>query len=267
MLSDNNDYIAINQTSWNNKVATHLDSEFYDVAGFKAGASSLNDIELALLGDVKGKKILHLQCHFGQDTLSLARLGAKVTGIDLSDQAILNARKLASELNLEATFICCPLYDLPQHLSETFDLVFTSYGTIGWLPDLGLWAQIINQYLKPHGKFVFVEFHPLVWMFDDDFTYIKYRYFKSEPIQESENGSYADQHAPITQTFITWNHSLSETINSLIANNLKIDSFDEFDYSPYNCFKNMETIAPKKYVIKNLAQKIPLVFSLTATKC
>jgi 2-polyprenyl-3-methyl-5-hydroxy-6-metoxy-1,4-benzoquinol methylase len=113
-------------------------------------------IELELLGNVKGLSILHLQCHFGQDSLSLARMGAHVTGIDLSDKAIKTAQELNAELHLNAEFICSDIYDLPQHLNKQFDIVFTSYGTIGWLPDLNKWAQIIHHFLKPEGKFIFV---------------------------------------------------------------------------------------------------------------
>ena len=104
-------------------------------------------------------------------------MGAHVTGIDLSDKAIDQARILAKELNVDTEFICCNIYDLPKHLNKTFDIVFTSYGTIGWLPDLNAWANIVSQFLKPKGQFIFVEFHPVVWMFDDNFESIGYNYF------------------------------------------------------------------------------------------
>ncbi|HTO16816.1 MAG TPA: class I SAM-dependent methyltransferase [Edaphocola sp.] len=163
-----NDNININRNSWNNRTETHLKSEFYDLDGFMKGKISLNDIELNLLGDIKGKSILHLQCHFGQDTISLSRLGAHVTGVDLSYKAIESAKQIAKDMHSSARFICCDLYDLPNHLNKTFDIVFTSYGTIGWLPDLDKWAKIISKFLKPNGQFVIVEFHPVVWMFDDN---------------------------------------------------------------------------------------------------
>ncbi len=135
-MSKEENYIAINRQSWNKKTDIHLDSAFYDMDGFRKGNTSLNDIELKLLGDLNGKSILHLQCHFGQDTISLSQLGAKAVGVDLSDNAIDNARKIAAEMNVDTTFICCDVYDLPNHLDQQFDVVFTSYGTIGWLPDL-----------------------------------------------------------------------------------------------------------------------------------
>jgi SAM-dependent methyltransferase len=265
-MNTENNYIEINKKSWNNKVETHLKSSFYDLEGFVNGNSSLNDIELNLLGDIQGKRILHLQCHFGQDTISLERLGAVVTGVDLSDKAIESAREIAKNTNSEAQFICCDLYDLPNHLHEKFDIIFTSYGTIGWLPDLEKWAKIIAEYLKPNGEFVFVEFHPVVWMFDDNFENIAYRYFNSGAILETETGTYADENANISQDNIVWNHSLSEVINSLIINGLEINSMQELDYSPYNCFNNTIEFEPKKFRIKHLEDKIPMVFSIKATK-
>ena len=265
-MNTENNYIEINKKSWNNKVETHLKSSFYDLEGFVNGNSSLNDIELNLLGDIQGKRILHLQCHFGQDTISLERLGAVVTGVDLSDKAIESAREIAKNTNSEAQFICCDLYDLPNHLHEKFDIIFTSYGTIGWLPDLEKWAKIIAEYLKPNGEFVFVEFHPVVWMFDDNFENIAYRYFNSGAILETETGTYADENANISQDNIVWNHSLSEVINSLIINGLEINSMQELDYSPYNCFNNTIEFEPKKFRIKHLEDKIPMVFSIKASK-
>lgn len=260
------DYISINKESWNNRTDAHLASDFYDVAGFLEGRTSLNDIELDLLGDVKGKSILHLQCHFGQDTISLQRLGAQVTGVDLSDRAIASANELARKTNAAAKFICCNLYDLPDHLNEQFDMVYTSYGTIGWLPDLQQWAGIVSRYLKPGGTFVFVEFHPVVWMFDDHFEKIAYNYFNSGAIVETESGTYADRDAPIQQEYVTWNHSLSEVLNNLIGQGLEIRSFDELDYSPYNCFRETIEFEPEKYRIKHLDNKIPMVYALSAVK-
>ena len=259
-------YLELNRLSWNNKTDTHLASNFYDMKGFLKGDSSLNSVELDLLGDVRGKKILHLQCHFGQDTLSLARMGAEVTGVDLSDKAIYNASELSKKLDLEATFICCDIYDLPNHLNGKFDIVYTSYGTIGWLPDLHKWAAIVSKFLKPSGKFVFVEFHPVVWMFDDDFKKIGYSYFNNGPIIEKEDGTYADKDAEISQEFVTWNHGMSEVVSSLLNVSLSLETFQEFDYSPYPCFKHTVEFEPKKFRIKHLDDKIPMLYSLVAVK-
>ena len=265
MLKENN-YIEINRQSWNNRTDIHLKSEFYDLENFINGKNSLNTIELELLGDLKGKKVLHLQCHFGQDTISLTRLGAKVTGIDLSDKAIENAVQIAKKTNSDATFICCDIYDLKNYLDEKFDLVYTSYGTIGWLPDLNKWAKIISEFLKPNGQFVFVEFHPVVWMFDDNFEKIDYRYFNSGAIIASENGTYADKNANIRQEYVMWNHGIGEVITSLIKNGLEINSFNEYDYSPYDCFNKTVEFETKKYRIEHLENKIPMVYSIVAKK-
>lgn len=265
-MIQHDNYKEINKKSWNNRVDTHLESEFYDVANFIKGKSSLNSIELELLGDLSGKTILHLQCHCGQDTISLSRLGAVVTGVDLSDKAIESAKKLAKETQSDATFICCDIYDLPNYLVQQFDVVFTSYGTIGWLPNLDKWAKIISQFLKPNGQFVFVEFHPVVWMFDDNFEKIAYNYFNSGPIVESETGTYADKTAEIEQDYVMWNHGLSEVFTSLIQNNLEINTFKEYDYSPYNCFNETIEFETKKYRIKHLENKIPMVYAIVAKK-
>ena len=265
-MNSEQNYLEINRNSWNNRTDTHLKSEFYDLNGFLKGKTSLNQIELNLLENIKGKTILHLQCHFGQDSISLSRLGADVTGIDLSDKAIESAKQIAKDTNSNTKFICCDIYDLPNHLEEKFDIVFTSYGTIGWLPDLDKWAKIISHFLNPSGQFVFVEFHPVVWMFDDNFEKIGYNYFNSGAIVESENGTYADKTAEISQEYVMWNHGISEVVNNLIKNGLEINSLDEFDYSPYNCFNKTIEIEPKKYRIEHLENKIPMVYSVVATK-
>lgn len=262
------DYLHKNRDSWNKRTEWHIGSEFYDMEGFLAGASSLQEIELALLGDVRGKSILHLQCHFGQDTISLARMGASVTGVDLSDLAIEKAREIAiqTRVSANASFIRCDLYDLPQHLDETFDLVFASYGTIGWLPDLTRWGKLIARYLKPGGRLVFVEFHPFIWMFDRDLANIEYSYFNVEPIVETLTGTYAAPTAPFTHENVSWNHHFAEVFTALLKNGLTISAFQEYDYSPYNCFANLVEEEPKKYRFAAHGRKLPLVYSLIATR-
>lgn len=263
---NNDNYINTNKASWNAKTEHHVNSDFYDVAGFLKGKNVLNSIELDLLGDVKGKSILHLQCHFGQDSLSLAALGAKVTGVDFSDKAIAKAKELNTALQLDAEFICCDVYSLPQYLNTTFDIVFTSYGVIGWLPDMDKWAAVISIYLKHGGRFVMAEFHPVVWMFDNDFTKVTYNYFKDEPIVEEESGTYAQKDAPIQTKTISWNHGLAEVIGALLKNGLSLKQFNEYDYSPYKCFSHTEEISENKYRIKHLSNHIPMVYSVLAEK-
>jgi len=264
-MNNKPDYINKNKDSWNKRTEYHINSDFYDMKGFLQGKTSLNQIELDLLGDVKNKSILHLQCHFGQDTLSLARMGAKATGVDLSDKAIEKAIEINKQLQLDAEFICCDVYDLPNHLNKKFDVVFTSYGTIGWLPDMDKWAKIVSTFLKPGGKFIFAEFHPVVWMFDENFIKIAYNYFNDGPLEETVTGTYADKDAPIEQETVFWNHGISEVVNSLIANDLEINKLNEYDYSPYDCFNQTEKIANRKFRIKHLNNNIPMVYSVVAT--
>jgi 2-polyprenyl-3-methyl-5-hydroxy-6-metoxy-1,4-benzoquinol methylase len=259
-------YIAKNKEAWNAKTPHHLNSAMYNMPAFLAGENSLNDIELELLGDVNGKSLLHLQCHFGQDTLSLARMGAKVTGIDLSEVAIAEANKINGQLGLDGEFISCNIYDLPQHLDRKFDIVFTSYGTIGWLHDLDKWAKVIAHFLKPGSLFIMAEFHPLMWMFDNEFTWIEYRYFRSEPIIEITKGTYADKDAPIETETVSWNHGIAEILTALIDNGLQLKTFREYDYSPYDCFSASEKVGEKMYRVKHLGDKIPMVYALQAVQ-
>ena len=260
------DYAEINKNSWNKKVDIHVNSDFYDNDNFLKGKSSLNKFELDLLGDLKGKSILHLQCHFGQDTISLARMGATATGIDLSDKAIDTARKFNEQLGTNAEFICCNIYDLPNHLDKTFDYVFTSYGTIGWLPDMNKWAEIVARYLKPGGQFVLVEFHPVVWMFDDNFEKITYKYSSPDPIIETYEGTYAQPDSDIKSEYVMWNHGIAEVVKNLLKHNLSIESMEEYDYSPYACFNNIVEFENGKYHIKNFGDKVPYVYSIVAKK-
>ncbi|MEO8414232.1 MAG: class I SAM-dependent methyltransferase [Ginsengibacter sp.] len=265
-MSKELNYISTNKNLWNTRTDHHVNSKFYNLEGFIQGESSLNTIELTLLGDVKNKTILHLQCHFGMDTLSLSRLGAVPTGVDLSDHAIGKAKELAEQLGLDARFICCNIYDLAKHTSEKFDIVFTSYGTIGWLPDLDKWAKTISDHLKPSGTFILVEFHPVVWMFDNDFNKIAYSYFKKEAIVEIEENTYADKNATINMESITWNHAMSEVFQSLAQKGMQVDDLQEYDYSPYDCFSGTEKLAEGKFIIKKLGNTIPMIYSIVATK-
>jgi 2-polyprenyl-3-methyl-5-hydroxy-6-metoxy-1,4-benzoquinol methylase len=259
-------YFAANKQLWNNRTVVHKDSSFYDMPSFLKGKTALKEIELKELGDVKGKKILHLQCHFGMDTLSLARMGVKVTGVDLSDTAIEEAKKLNSNLGLDAEFICCNVYDLKNHLYEKFDIVFTSYGVIGWLPHLNKWAEIIAHYIKPGGFFYMAEFHPVVWMLDEDFEKVKYYYHNHELIEMEAQGTYTDRDANVPGTEYSWNHSISEVLNALISQGLQIDFFNEYSYSPYPCFRNVVQGADGNWRVKGLEDKIPMVYSVKAFK-
>jgi SAM-dependent methyltransferase len=231
-----------NQSAWNMRVDVHSQSRFYDVDGFRAGKSSLTSLEERLLGDVRGKHLLHLQCHFGLDTLSWARKGARVVGVDFSSKAISLAQQLTQAVGLSdvARFVECNVYDTRAHVQEVFDIVFTSFGVIGWLPDLRPWASVIKQSLRPGGRLFLIEFHPYVWMsqMGPDLS-IRYPYFNRGPITEMGSGTYAERAANITYREHGWNHSLSDVISALLEAGLQIDHFAEYDYTPFDIFPNL----------------------------
>ncbi len=258
------EFFDTNRELWDAKTGVHLQSAFYDLEGFKAGKNSLNQIELDDIGSqIKGSEILHLQCHFGQDSLSMARMGARVTGVDLSPKAIKAANELRDELQLDAEFIVSNLYDLPKHLDRKFDLVFTSYGTITWLPDLQKWANIIAHFLRPGGLFYIADFHPTFYMFDFPSQQIQYHYFNpGQPYIEDTQGTYADRDANIQHREYFWTHSLSEVITPLLQAGLELETFKEFPYSPYNCFENMVERPEGGFVFRGPSVLIPHVFSL-----
>ncbi len=259
-------YFQSNKELWNKRTSVHKTSDFYDLEGFKKGKNALNEIELTELGDVSGKSILHLQCHFGLDTMSWVRLGAEVTGIDFSNMAIDTARKINDELGLYANFICSNVYDLKQHLDKKFDIVFTSYGVVGWLPDLNRWADIISHFLKPGGTFYMAEFHPVVWMFDDKFTKLIYSYFNEGVLEIEQEGTYTDRDADIKHIEYSWNHSISEVVNALINHGLNIKLMNEHNYSPYDCFQNTVKNHEGNYFIRGYEKVLPMVYSIKAIK-
>lgn len=283
-MNDLQSYFSANKASWNKRTVVHKNSVFYDLEGFKKGKTSLNKIELEELGNVKGKTLLHLQCHFGMDTMSWEREGAIVTGVDISDEAIKLAKEIAGELKSNAKFICANVYDLANSSKvppsearpddpvgwgireATFDIVFTSYGTIGWLPDLDKWAKIVSYNLKPGGTFYIADFHPTLWMMDEQFEHIKYNYFNTAVIAEENSGSYTDRNAAIKSEEYCWNHPFSEIFSALIKNDLIIEAFNEFPYSPYNCFNNLEQGSDGMWRIKKMEDKMPVMYSIKAVK-
>ena len=265
-MSTTNNYFDTNKSTWNDKVKIHANSEMYNLEAFKKGKTSLMAYELEALADVKGKSLLHLQCHFGQDTLSWARSGAQCVGVDLSDSGIKLAKELNDELGLDATFVCCNVLDTAKHVAETFDIVFTSYGVIGWLPDLKPWGQIIAEKLNTNGVFYIVEFHPIVWMYDYllEKPQMRYAYNRKEVIYEEDEGTYADPNADIKTKMYTWNHGLSEVINALTEAGLHIDYLNEYDESPYNILPDLESTKSGMYATKD--KLYPLIFAIKATK-
>ncbi|HSW87590.1 MAG TPA: class I SAM-dependent methyltransferase [Candidatus Saccharimonadales bacterium] len=260
------DYAKINKKWWNKVTDIHAKSQLYDLESFKQGKTSLQPIELQELGDVKGKSLLHLLCHFGMDTLSWAREGAEVTGVDISDDAISFATNLSKELDIPAEFICSDVYDLPKILHKQYDIVFASYGVLIWLSNLDLWSEIINKFLKPGGIFYIIELHPFTNMLSSDFT-LANKYFKKGPYLDDSSGTYADWDADIQGDTYIWLHTFSDLINSLIKAGLKLEYIHEFPFTMYDQFPGFMVKNEKgEYTLKNKKLQIPLVFSLKATK-
>jgi SAM-dependent methyltransferase len=267
------DYMRVNYAHWNELVAIHEKSEFYDVAGFKAGRNSISDLERKEVGDVAGKSLLHLQCHFGMDTMSWARLGAKVTGVDFSDRAIELAQSLAKELEIDARFVRSNIYDLPNDslIPDKFDVVYTGLGALSWLPDLKHWGRVIGHYLKPGGTFYILEAHPFMLTLDENSPDLKigYPYFSSEALKFEAEHSYADPNVTlVNKTEYGWNHSLAEILNPLIAESLSIEFFQEFPFCGWECLSDMEKGEDGWRRLKDEGKRkmAPLMFSLRASK-
>ena len=267
-----NEYIETNRRRWDEVVPFHVASDFYDVAAFKAGRSTLMPVELAELGDVRGKTLLHLQCHFGLDTLSWARAGAIVTGVDFAPQAIATARQLAAELGIAARFVESNLYDLPQNLQGQFDIVFTSYGVLTWLPDLAEWARIAASSVRPGGTFYLIDGHPMGNTFDDSPETLaltpRYPYFTSEtPLQfEEQDGSYATNAKLTNKRTVEFAHDLGEIVTSLIEAGLQIEFLHEFPFAAYQALPGMTKGSDGFWRLPGAESQVPFLFSVRATK-
>lgn len=260
MNQDNKDYFEMNRIGWDQRAKAHFDSKFYDVEGFLTGDTSLQEIELAELTGIDGMKLLHLQCHFGLDTLSWARKGAICTGVDISPIAIEKARELADKTQLKATFDCSDVYSYKRKNKTAFDIVYTSYGTICWLPDLNKWAEIIASNLVVGGTFYMAEFHPIYDIIEG------YSYFTAEVPDIEDEGTYTENGADVVTTLATWAHPLSRVVNALIGAGIQIEQLNEFPYSPYNCFEGMVERDPGRYYLSHKGQDIPIVYSLRGKK-
>ena len=265
--------LAVNRQNWNDRVPVHAASDFYGVERFKAGAITLNDIEREEIGPVAGNSLLHLQCHFGMDTMSWSRLGARATGVDFSGAAIDLARELSAELGLDTRFICSNVYDLPRVLDEQFDVVYTASGVLVWLPDLTAWAEVAARMLKPGGTLYLFDGHPLCHIFADDEglddTELRVRnpYFP-DPAGTFFGGngySYAGDE-PIASPSYEWQHSMAEILNALLAAGLRLQFLHEFPFSNYRALPGMVRCGDGWWRLPEHNHSIPQMFSLKATR-
>lgn len=264
------EYTETNRKHWDELVGLHIGTAMYDVPGFKAGRDTLHSIEVEELGDVQGKSLLHLQCHFGNDTLSWARRGAIVTGVDFSEPAIEAARKHACELGIDARFVHSDIHSLPANLDGQFDIVFTSYGTVFWLPDLARWAEVIEHFLRPGGVFYIVDFHPMLGVFEPvgEELAVTHPYFPTgKPLRFDDDGSYADRSASVqNRTTYTWTHPISETVNALLDAGLRLDFLHEFPYTAEQWYPFMEHAGGDYWRLTKHDGCVPMLFSIRAHK-
>ena len=266
-MENNNTYFEANKKSWDARTEAHVGSKFYDLEGFKEGNTALGPIVLDEMPEVKGKSLLHLQCHFGLDTLSFARMGAQVTGVDLSSKSIEIASGLSTELGIPATFIESNVMTLDEKLDEQYDVVFTSYGAICWLPDMDAWAEQVAKRLKPGGIFYMAEFHPYLYMWEWADRKIAYPYFcKGKVFHEEAEGSYTDGSESLKYDEYFWIHGVADVQNALRKNGITVIGFNEFDYHPYPCFEGLRQRAEREYVYEINGHAIPAVFTVMGTK-
>lgn len=261
-----------NRDLWDAWTEFHFTSDFYDVEKFRAGGSTLPPCDRDAVGPVDDLSILHLQCHFGMDTLSWARLGAKVTGIDFSENAISRARQLAAECDLPARFIETDLYSVPEKLSEQFDWVITTAGVLPWLPDLNRWAKVVAQMLRPGGRFYLREFHPQAQVIDEtspdpDAPRFRYSYFPTgEGICSGTTGTYAVPHAPVETVSYEWPHTVAETVQALLNSGLQLTAIEEFPYTTYRALPWLEKDSDGNWRWPGPHAFLPLMYSLQAVK-
>jgi SAM-dependent methyltransferase len=267
------DAVESNRELWDEWTRIHLASEEYAVDRFREGGVRLRAYELEELGDVRGLRILHLQCHFGIDTLSFARLGASVTGIDFSPRAIAAARGLAADLGLDATFIESDVYEAPRHVDGHFDLVYTSRGVLGWLPEVRGWARVAAGFVRPGGRFYLAEIHPVLQAMDDAASAppelrLKYPYWEHrEPLRFPVQGSYADPTADVDAEWEHgWNHGLGEIVSALAEAGLRIESLREYPFAEWAFGNVVVRHDDGTYRLPEGAGELPLSFSLLATR-
>ncbi|MEV0620735.1 methyltransferase domain-containing protein [Nonomuraea sp. NPDC050404] len=260
------DYLRHNRANWNSRVPVHLNSDFYDLEGFKAGRNALRPFELEEVGDVSGRSLAHLQCHFGLDTLSWARLGARVTGLDLSDAAVEQARGIAAECGIPATFVAADVYDAPEALGgETYDIVYTGIGALVWLPDLTRWAETVAALLKPGGFLYIAEFHPFTDALDDETgTKVTHDYFDRGPHVWEWPYTYTGDEILEYQKSVQFRHGLGEIVTAVVAAGLRVDFLHEHDHILFRRYANLTKDADG-YRLPGDAPRIPLMFSMKAS--
>lgn len=263
----------VNLDNWNERTGIHASSKFYDLAGFIADPKRITrvvEFDLPDLGDIKGKSLLHLQCHIGTDTLSLARLGADVTGVDFSPEAIAAARKLSVDSATPGRFEVAELYDTPEVISEQFEVVYTGVGALTWLPDIAAWGKVVSAMLKPGGTFFIRDFHPMLWTLDDDSTadklIVTHPYFETEAIRFEGEYTYSDGEKLSNKVNFEWNHGLGEIVMALIDNGLQIELLREHRISEGRNISALVSDGDGRWKLPRGEDRLPMMYTIRAVK-
>ncbi|UCM87004.1 class I SAM-dependent methyltransferase [Streptomyces marincola] len=263
------DWLRHNRENWDDRVGVHAASDFYDLPGFRAGEDHLRPFEPEELGDVSGRRLLHLQCHMGQDTLCWARRGARVTGLDFSAQAVRTATGLAADTGLadRARFVVSDVYDAVAALGgERFDIVYTGLGALAWLPDLPRWAGVVAALLADGGTLYLVEFHPFTELLADDGASVVRDYFERQGQVYDHPYTYTDG-PPLTRTTqVQWHHPLGEIVSALAGAGLRVDFLHEHATTTWARFPALERVSAREYRYRAGEPRVPLLFSLRATR-
>lgn len=273
-MGDRDAEMAANRANWDDRVAIHWASDEYGVAEFIADSDRISGVverDLPWLGELEGKRVVHLQCHFGKDTLSLARRGAIATGLDFSGEAIAAARRLSDESATPATFVEADVYDAVAALGATFDIVYTGVGALCWLPDVDRWARAVADLLEPGGMLYLREGHPMEWALDDERDdgqlIITYPYFTAEPLVWDEAVSYAGTGTVEHSRTYQWNHGLGEIITAIVEAGLRIDLFREHREMEWQGLPHMELGDDGQYRLPEHQRDLaPLMYTIRAFK-
>lgn len=270
------DYLTVNRANWDERAAAHAASSDYGFATFAADPAHLSDVvrfDLPLLGDIAGRRGVHLQCHIGTDTVSLSRLGARMTGLDFSGESLKQARALAAAAKADIPFVQSDVYAARDALDGEFDLVFTGIGALGWLPDIKRWASTVASLLAPGGRLFIREGHPVLWSLEyertDDVIALSEPYFEqSEPQIYDEPGTYVDtDHQFVNTVTHEWNHALSEIVTAVLESGLTLTGLVEHQSVPWNALPGrMRKIDNGEWQLTNRPERLPHTYTLQARK-
>jgi SAM-dependent methyltransferase len=270
------DYRTINRANWDERAPAHAASPDYALERFVADPAFLSHVvrfDVPRLGDIAGLRGVHLQCHIGTDTLSLHRLGARMTGLDFSDAALIEARKLAAATGSDVDFVQADVYDAPTVLEPgAFDLVFTGVGALCWLPDIHRWADVVGSLLRPGGRLFIREGHPMLWSIDErrsDALAVEFPYFTTpEPLVWDEGGTYVSTDVTFQHTVShSWNHGFGEILTALMAAGLELTMLEEHDSVPWEALPGlMVRDEHEEWHLKERPERLPLTYTLQARK-